>query len=89
MLQLELTAVREEFSGLSAEALKVEFLGAWSNLLQKRDEAHKKLLIAEGESSGWTQERKEQLRRTAAAPRGPGHRQWIETGKPVWPGKYG
>jgi DNA primase len=66
--ELEATAVKEELSGLGAEALKVEFLGAWSNLLQKRDEAHKKLLIAEGESSGWTQERKEQLRRLQQRP---------------------
>ena len=66
--ELEATAVKEELTGLGSEALKVEFLGAWSNLLQKRDEAHKKLLIAEGESSGWTQERKEQLRRLQQRP---------------------
>jgi DNA primase len=66
--ELEASVVKEEWSGLGYEELKVEFLGAWSNLLQKRDEALKKLLIAEGESSGWTQERKEQLRRLQQRP---------------------
>ena len=66
--ELEAMSVRDEWRGLGDEGLKAEFLGAWSNLLQKRDEAQKTVLIAEGERSGWTQERKELLRRLQQRP---------------------